>query len=45
MKDRDNLQDAARCLVNSERYMITKPKPTTLYVPYVPSGPNGWMGM
>ena len=44
VKERDSLQDAARCLVSGISRMRTKPKP----IPYRPSppiyrGPQGWM--
>jgi hypothetical protein len=45
VKDRDNLQDAARCLVIGLNAMRTKPRRANreFYLPPVYRGPNGWM--
>ena len=43
VKDRDNLQDALRCLVSGASQMRTKPKPAQPRPTPVYLGPQGWM--
>ena len=43
VKDRDNLQDALRCLVSAISRMCTKPVAGPPVRPYVPVGEKAWM--
>ena len=43
VKDRDNLQVAARCLVSGASRMSTQPKPAPAWPPRTVFGERGWM--
>ena len=43
VKDRDNLQVAARCLVSGASRMSTQPKPAPAWPPRAVIGDRGWM--